>query len=79
MKLEALQSIYDPEVKDAIQAYQDHLTKFRKRLKARERDAAEKLGQYDEIGRSMGQIAERYVGLVQEVESVKAQIRRLDN
>ena len=79
MKLEALKSIYTPEVKDAIQTYQDHLARLKMRLKAREREATERLGQYDEVGRSMVQITERYVGLVQEVESVKAQIRRLDS
>ena len=79
MKLEALQSIYAPEVKGAIQNYEDHLARLRMRLKAREREAVETLGQYDEVGRSMGQIAERYVGLVQEVDSVKAQIQRLDS
>lgn len=79
VKLEALQSIYAPEVKDAIQNYQDHLARLRTRLKAREREPVDRLRQYDEVGRSMGQIAERYVGLVQEVESVQAQLRRLDS
>lgn len=79
MRLEALQSIYTPEVKGAIEAYEDHLAQLNARLRARERIANERLGQYDEVGRSMGKIAERYVGLVQEVENVKAQIRRLEN
>ena len=79
MKLEALQSIYDPEVKNALRAYEDHLAQVRARLKARERSAKENLAQYEEVGRSMGAIANRYVELVQEVENVKAQIRRLDD
>ena len=79
LKLETLQSIYTPEVKGAIAAYGGHLAQLKARLRARERIANETLGQYDEVGRSMGKIAERYVGLVQEVEDVKAQIRRLDS
>lgn len=79
MKLEALQSIYDPQVKNAIEAYRNHLIQVRARLKARERSAMERLHQYDEVGRSMGEIAHRYVELVQEVENVKAQISRLDD
>ena len=79
MKLEALQSIYDPQVRNALQAYEDHLAQVRARLKARERLAKEKLAQYEEVGRSMGDIANRYVQLMQEIENVKAQIRRLDD
>ena len=79
MKLEALQSIYDPEVRNALLAYEDHLAQVRARLKARERLAKEKLAQYEEVGRSMGDIASRYVQLMQEIENVKAQIRRLDD
>ncbi|KAL8793581.1 MAG: hypothetical protein Q9195_003844 [Heterodermia aff. obscurata] len=79
MKLEALQSIYDPEVRNAIQAYKDHLAQVRARLQARERLAKEKLAQYEKVGRSMGDIANRYVELMQEVENVKAQIQRLDD
>lgn len=79
MKLEALESIYDPEVRNALQTYEDHLAQVRARLKARERLAKEKLVQYEEVGRSMGDIANRYVQLMQEVENVKAQIRRLDD
>ena len=78
MKLEALQSIYSPDIQTAIGAYGNHLAHLRVRLKARERLANEKLGQYDEVGRSIGQIAETYVGLMQEIESIKAEVQRLE-
>ena len=79
MKLETLQSMYGPEVKRAIEAYGNHLVQSRAQLRSRERSAKESLDQYDDVGRSMGQIAERYVGLVQEIEDVKEQIRRLES
>ena len=79
MRLETLQSIYDPDVKNALQAYEGHLAQIRARLKARERSAKGTLAQYEKVGRSMGDIANKYVELTQEVENVKAQIRRLDD
>ncbi len=77
MKLEALQSIYDPEVRAALEAYDEHLDEVRLRLKARERAAQHRLREYEEVGRGMSDIAERHAWLSQEMKNVRAQILSL--
>lgn len=79
MKLEAFQSIYDPEVRVAIESYGNHLARVQERLIARERSAKEKLGQYEVLGQNMGEIATGYDKLMQEVENVKAEIKKLNS
>ena len=79
LKLEAFQSIYNPEFRVAIESYRNHLAQIKVRLIARERSSKEKLGQYKDLGQNMGEIANRYNKLVQEVEKVKAEINKLDS
>jgi len=76
-KLEALHEIYTPEVRTALERYKEHLEDTRIRLGRRERDARGRLQGYDRAGKEMGEISRRYGQLRREVETVKADIRRL--
>lgn len=78
MKLEALQAIYDPKVRAALGAYDEHLSGIRLRLKARERAAQHRLHEYEEVGKGMSDIAERHAWLSQETTNVKTQISNLE-
>lgn len=78
MKLEALQSIYDPEMCTALETYNEHLDEVRLRLKARQRTAEQKLHEYQAVGQGMSEIAERYAWLLQELDNVKTQIAELE-
>lgn len=78
MKLEALQAIYDPDVRRALAAYEEHLKQVRVLLTARGRTAQQKLDEYEEVGKGMSVLATRYANLAQELDSVKAQILRLE-
>ena len=79
MKLEAVQSIYNPEVCSALETYNDHLDQVRRRLKARQRVAEQKLHEYEEVGQGMNHIAERYTWILQELEDMRSQITDLEN
>jgi len=79
MKLEALQSVYDPDVRAALEAYDEHLHQVRLRLKIRERAAQHRLREYEEVGKGMSDIAERHAWLSQEMENLKAQISSLED
>lgn len=77
MMLEALQSIYDPQVRAALETYNEHLDEVRLRLKARERAARHRLREYEDVGKGMSDIAERHAWLSQELKNVEAQISSL--
>ncbi|KAL8822441.1 MAG: hypothetical protein Q9191_006827 [Dirinaria sp. TL-2023a] len=78
IKLEALQAIYDPNVRRALANYNEHLNQVKLQLTARGRAAQQKLDEYEEAGRGMSVLATRYADLAQELESVKSQILRLE-
>ena len=77
--LEAFQSIYNPEVRVAIESYRKRLAQVKVQLIAREGSAKEKLSQYEVLSQHMGEIANEYDELVQEVEKVRAEINKLDS
>lgn len=77
-KLEALQAIYDPEVRSALESYDEHLEQVRRRLTAREQAAQQKLEEYEEVGPGMNALVNKYAHLSSELDSVKAQILRLE-
>lgn len=79
MKLEALQAIYDPEVRNALEAYDEHLREVQIRLRRRQRSAEQSLREYEKVGKGMSEIAERYGWLSQELENVKAQVGKLES
>lgn len=79
MKLEALQAIYDPNVRRALANYNEHLNQVKLQLTVRGRAAQQKLDEYEEAGRGMSVLATRYADLAQELESVKSQILRLED
>lgn len=77
LKFEALSAIYTPEVQVALRRYKEHLEDTRMRLRQREKEAVETLERYGMAGRGMDEIGGRYRSLLKEVESAKADIRRL--
>lgn len=76
--MEILQSIYTPEVLQAIQSYSTHLESLRAQWTARANAAGQKLGKYEAAGgKDMREIVRRYKELGEEVEALKAHINRL--
>lgn len=76
--LDLLQSIYTPDVLQAIQFYSAHLESVRAQWTARANAAGEKLAEYEAAGgKDMREIVRRYKELGEEIEALKAQIKRL--
>lgn len=77
--LDLLQSIYTPEVLQAIQSYSAHLESVRAHWTARTKAAEQKLAEYEAAGgKDMREIGRRYFELGEEVKALKAQIKRLE-
>lgn len=76
--LETLHTIYDPEVRQAIESYIKHLATVRTRWNERTEAAGRTLAEYEDAGGAqMKEIADRYRYLTDEIEGLKAQVRRL--
>ncbi|MCJ1462450.1 hypothetical protein MMC07_001051 [Pseudocyphellaria aurata] len=76
--LELLQSIYTPDVLQAIESHSARLESVRAQLSARRSAAEEKLAEYEAAGDTdMREIVRTYMELRGESESLKAQIKRL--
>lgn len=77
--MDLLQSVYTPEVLQAIQSYSAHLESVRAHWTAKEKAAEQKLAEYEAAGtKDMREIGRRYFELGEEVETLKAQLNRLE-
>lgn len=76
--MDLLQSVYTPDVLQAIQSYSAHLESVRGQWTARANAAREELAEYEAAGgKNMREIVRRYKELGEEIEALKAQIKRL--
>lgn len=77
--MDLLQSIYTPDVLQAIRSYSAHLESVRAHWTARADAAGQKLAEYEAAGgKDMREIVRRYLELKEEVEALKGQIKRLE-
>lgn len=77
MNLEVLSEAYTPEVRTALERYKRHLDDARLRLKQREDQAERQLQEYESSGKGMEELAEKVAELRKEIDSVKADVKRL--
>lgn len=77
MKLEALQTIYDPDAISALENYKMHLADTNSRLIARRRMVEEELKRYEKAGSDMKGLVAKYSQIMRSIEAVTKDIRRL--
>ncbi|KAI9802481.1 MAG: hypothetical protein M1825_002866 [Sarcosagium campestre] len=77
MKHEAYAAIYTPEASSALQAYSQHLNATKARLRERKKTALASVAHYESEGDDMRNLASRYTRTLKEIETTKADIKRL--
>jgi hypothetical protein len=77
MKFQAARLVYDDDALSALESYSGHLRDTLSRLKQREKSLRDGLDGYEDVGPEMKEIAVRYGEVLERVEAVRKDIRRL--
>ncbi|KAK6504856.1 hypothetical protein TWF481_006792 [Arthrobotrys musiformis] len=78
MYFEQLDRMYDDDTTGALAFYKEHLEDVKIRLKKQARKAEGELEEYEGFGEGVKRDVVRYAKVLDELESVKGEIRRLD-